>query len=1116
MIRQGSNKKDLSRSEESVFSPSEFMRYRHPDLFSDSVIDQSTSLSREVFEYFLDTLTSHKQELEFEHFCRKLAEKEICPNLLPQTGPIGGGDSQVDAETYPVSDMTALRWYEGIGREASSERWAFAFSAKKNWKPKIDSDVEKIVNTKRGYKLTYFMTNQFIKDKTRAEVEKNLKNKYGIEVHILDRSWIVKCIFEHDLLWMAIETLNISGYKKEDIKRIGPKDAKRKAWLEELEKQINDPGRYPGVEYQKVEDCYQVALLARELELPRVDVEGRFHRAIENAERLNIKEQKLHIVYNFAWTEYWWYEDYESFNQLYDKVEELVVGSTQADDIELLVNLWEVLHPAVSKGFIKVEDAQLQKRVQTIKVELNKLIKNEARPNNALQAQTNMLFIDLTETLLQNKPTDPILERFKETLTKSEGLSEYPITATVKIIQELGDLFPDSPKYDELLDVVIGITEKRTSEGQAGLVLLERGKQQMRSGKYYDAIKHIGRAQLKLAKDEYRSDWITSIVLCGIAYEEVGLFWAARANLLMATSQAFTNFSKTGNLKTPTMRYLQRLTWLEIKLGRFPCALFWIELSSLVFNMLVLDDDYNQKYQDERTTEDQILAILLIKTDFSELQSLNFLPAILEKMDLFASWMTLLYVLGYEDLLRNENVISQEEGSDSVRDLFSKLLEQPVCKELPDHPDYLCGSTVKLVSPVLGCKVVITTPNENTVLFLAENIIGALEAFLATSFDSDLIPYRSELNIIIEASDFLSDLPEYSINERRQGEIVVRCPKVISKNNSTERTAYRNWLQKLIVEIACQIVVIPNVESFVEQVIKDERSFDRAILFSDVEFSISNILGENPKIRLSDWKKSEKEELFPLRRETPWDNDLQRKTKELEKMSIQPGAGEISDSLFDMDELSHRDRKVVSLINIPLWDQAKWLGMGFMCIGNEDPILALGFTNSYAANQIFEEWHERLGDVDEKNKLRVAIITGINKMLPYNYKVLISTNLTEDDFEENKLVIQTSRCLEMFPQTPINLNNFSSEYKRAGKFVLVPAIMDVEKNMPIPIGNHALGKYDLIVRPAWEIGLNDPDIMGIHENDNPIIPDEVKNAPVNYALKRFEKQKSRQRHKKNN
>ena len=139
------------------FRPSEFMRARRPELFSDSKVIGEPRLSPEVFEYHLDTLTSRKQETEFEHFCRRLAEKEICPNILPQTGPTGGGDSKVDAETYPVSDATSLRWYEGLGREAAQERWAFAFSAKKTWRSKVQSDVKGIAGTGRDYKIMGLM-----------------------------------------------------------------------------------------------------------------------------------------------------------------------------------------------------------------------------------------------------------------------------------------------------------------------------------------------------------------------------------------------------------------------------------------------------------------------------------------------------------------------------------------------------------------------------------------------------------------------------------------------------------------------------------------------------------------------------------------------------------------------------------------------------------------------------------------------------------------------------------------------------------------------------------------------------------------------------------------------
>jgi hypothetical protein len=229
---------------------------------SDSKDVSTIHLPRELLEYHLETLTSRKEETEFEHFCRRLAEKEICPNLIPQTGPLGGGDSQVDAETYPVADRLALRWYEGVGREASNERWAFAFSAKKDWRSKINSDVEIIVKTNRRYQLAYFITNQFVKDRTRVVVEEGLKIRYGIPVRILDRSWIMKCIFEHDRLWLAAETLNIPRYSQTTMKPVGPKDTNRQGELKELEEQIDNLQRYQGVEYQLAEDCLDAALIA--------------------------------------------------------------------------------------------------------------------------------------------------------------------------------------------------------------------------------------------------------------------------------------------------------------------------------------------------------------------------------------------------------------------------------------------------------------------------------------------------------------------------------------------------------------------------------------------------------------------------------------------------------------------------------------------------------------------------------------------------------------------------------------------------------------------------------------------------------------------------------------
>ena len=147
----------------------DFYKKIHPEQFSDSTMVRVGSLDKDFFDFYLESLTSKGLEKEFEKFCRYIAEAEICPNLLPQTGPTGGGDSKVDSETYPVAESISELWYHGDGNKAGTERWAFAISAKRDWKPKVKSDVTKIVSVNstegRNYTKIFFMSNQYISDK---------------------------------------------------------------------------------------------------------------------------------------------------------------------------------------------------------------------------------------------------------------------------------------------------------------------------------------------------------------------------------------------------------------------------------------------------------------------------------------------------------------------------------------------------------------------------------------------------------------------------------------------------------------------------------------------------------------------------------------------------------------------------------------------------------------------------------------------------------------------------------------------------------------------------------------------------------------------------------------
>ena len=96
------------------FRPSVFYRREHPDYFSDTTEVAEPLVTSDLLAFHLDQLTAAKKEREFEDFCRRLAEREICPNLLPQTGPVGGGDSKTDASTYPVApELGNFRWWVG-------------------------------------------------------------------------------------------------------------------------------------------------------------------------------------------------------------------------------------------------------------------------------------------------------------------------------------------------------------------------------------------------------------------------------------------------------------------------------------------------------------------------------------------------------------------------------------------------------------------------------------------------------------------------------------------------------------------------------------------------------------------------------------------------------------------------------------------------------------------------------------------------------------------------------------------------------------------------------------------------------------------------------------------
>jgi hypothetical protein len=1088
------------------------MRARRPYLFSDTQVVGESLLDRSFLDYHLETLTNRSQEKDFEHFCRKLAEKELCPNLLPQTGPTGGGDSKVDSETYPVSDAVSLRWYEGVGREAASERWAFAISAKQQWRSKVRSDVQGIVETQRGYTLIYFISSRYIKDKDRANIEDELRKKYNVNVRVLDRTWILDKVFQNKREHLASETLKINIPLAQAVKK-GSLDTAREAELNELETQIQDPTRYQGVEHQLIEDCLEAAILSRELELPRVEVEGRFARAERIAEQYGTHQQQLHCAYAKAWTSFWWHDDFHTFNRIYDDVERLAIGSSQVTDIELLANLWQVLWATVQRSQLDDSGAKLEVRTKTLRAELQRLQAEQDRPSTALQARSIELLMDLSESRHEPAELKRVLEEFREVFTEGEGLVNFPIARLIEILMELGKYLPDDPGFDELFESVLLLSQKREGRATSGRMLLTRGKQKLFSGNRYEAIRLLGRAQYNLAMRECRSELIATLALCASAYESVGLLWAARSNMLLAASQAFNEFWEDGTITIQAFGCLQRLIWLELQLGRIPITLTWIENATVIAQVLQLDAKAQERFIQERETQDLVLGILLLKTAFEDLQCLESIPAILEKLGCHHSFTASLYALGYEDTLRSEGWIPQEEDELSVREFFSSWTAQPANHDLPGLPEFLVADKVELRSQVLGCNVVAKVPNNNRSLFIAESILAAFEAFLATSIDSCLFPHQPNIRFKILPSDSITDVLNFKIKEEdtKNFETLVEIKHSVNESYISDLNSetLSKKLAELIIRVIFQIAYVPDPEQYFEGLLRDELAFSRAVDFTNVATAIWNILGKSPKVRLTDWKLSDSDKHFPPRRASIWNSETVQNASEEQAtlVSPQPGQGEPPPKLKSVEHLKHRDRKILSLINVHLWDKAGWCGVGVGFIPNSQNLplleLALLFRDENASKKIFAQWREAVGDTDVEEKIRVSIITGIDANNPAAYRVVIGINPDCIKASSNSQTIFGYRIRNVDPKDSRNLDQFIEFFEKWGFYILTPGYIAQDDSSADFFGEFGIMKRQIFIRPAWQIEEHDFDICGIQPDDKVIIPEDVKDPPVRRALARL-------------
>ena len=495
--------------------------------------------------------------------------------------------------------------------------------------------------------------------------------------------------------------------------------------------------------------------------------------------------------------------------------------------------------------------------------------------------------------------------------------------------------------------------------------------------------------------------------------------------------------------------------------------------------------------------------MLILRLNLEQLEGIKKIPHLLDQLNLVCSEGTLLFALGHIDKLREDVWFNKEDSIEKIEEFYELVCTQPANDDLPDVPELYLGKTIGLKSDVLGMNLIFHVDANQISIWLAESLLGALEAFLATSLMGGIMPYKQIAKVAIRIDEDLKEaLGIELIKTSKKYELEVAHNKNFALSSADEIKRFRDLIMDFIVYLLPKIAIYDDKDNHFKKLAEDENVFSRALLFSDVITLSQNICGNLDWTSLREVSDSIEGEMYELKRKSQW-----KPKKKLEQANepLKSGEGEPPEHIANAENLKHNERRILSLIDMPVWNKAQWTGMFFMVnpYGQFPPCIGLMFKNEDGARNIFKGWRERLGDKDEKDELRICIVTGVDKNNPAHYRTHLGTNANAyRQIGVQEQMVMISRIQTMTPESDKNLNMFLEAYKKYGIYYLLPAIFQDGQPEPKIIRDMPLFKKLLIVKPAWQIGDNDEDLVVLQLDDEPIIPENIKDAPVLKALER--------------
>jgi hypothetical protein len=1047
---------------EIVKSPYQFYRTLRPENFSDSRVEQR--MSRLLFKQVMAELSAEMKQDDFEEFTYQLVRRIISPNLVPQTGPMGGGDGKVDFETYAVDKDVACKWYTANANRGD-ERWAFAISCVATWEQKIKRDIANALSTQKEYSRFYFCTNQLVPARKKLEIQKDFKEKYHLDTYILDRNWYEKAVFDDKCYQIAIDTLHL-GKELEEVVVEGPLDKQRKIELAEIEERIQQHQSHDGLDTDYVNDLLSAAILSRELERPWSETIGRFNTALNEAQKNGLRQQIFEIHYQLGWTEFYWYEHPKAMLEQYRIIKTMLTEEINPVRIEKVFNLLNVTRTAYGVSLLTNDDVDIRSEEKEWYELSEKIANNPNLPASALYMQLLQLDTALMAAIQKKQPIDKILETLLVKVDEAQNYIDISLDSYGMIIEEVGRHIEDNPLYETLVDKIAEIRKKHEGDFSFSRTHLYRGSQNLGNHQYVAAVKHLGKCIVGFQHEESRKYLIQACGLLAEAFNNLDLLNAAKIFFTRSLSLLLHEATNSGDFNHLIVTIQNELCRIALRQGDLNEFLNWyVQLEKLLSKMPQYRDD---KYVEEHTKTDAILSALLLRSSIDALPPQ--MPDVFERLGLMFSSDILLYRLGYPEKMSTnfkENIGNVENWSKRWMDMVpSGYFLYPLHVQK--------GKETEVRTLVKGCRITAVCENNIPAISFAHLELALIESYFSTADITDISFMTSNVKITVKTTKGKKSKVGVT---RKSNEYVV----TINPDKKKEQERYETAIM-LLAHVLTKNARHRNQEEFFTQKEAQEKLGERLALMAG---------------HLTDVENSQ---MIPyLNSIESWINSTD---------DSYPNKAEQSEPVADENVGEQANNVITDLIDVPLWDKAKWSGCGYMTTRDysRPPVMIFMYKDMTYGKRIFEAWEEKF-DNNQLN-ITITIILGIDKDHPYWYKVLVNPDvdsMLRDDKDKGRYVMAVSRFHLMQAQSNLNLEMFRSAYKDFSYAGISAA--EIDGNQLSSDGSkwypRVIPIRKITFREAWTIGEHDLDSPAIQPDDNPIIPEAHKtDAPILKLLER--------------